>query len=128
MKKHYWKVVCLSRCGPGARDFQHVSSNTTDSKLLLTYEIGKKTIPKVGKIFVFNTRKAARLYRGDRNFQRVLKVKIDGTPVKAYHRSILRSFEGVVEFWKNPNNPPSRVYAPGGTYFVDSVTPVEESR
>lgn len=123
-KKYYWKVVWES---PQRKFF---SCSDLPPKFVLKYKIGEKTVPKIGKIFIFNTRKNARNYIKFQSCNyvhhfKILKVRTVGTPKIASWRAFIGN-DTILQFWSNKNI--SLRETPQGTYFADAVIPVELSR
>ena len=124
-KKHYWKIV-------DSFDGKYTSIIISNPKLKLKYSIGKKTTPKVGKLFVFGTRETARQFVKSLKDYKILKVKVIGNVYSATIRgSVDMSLEETRKFWYNlDKESPVTGWTtpPVGTYYADAVIPIEESR
>lgn len=110
-----------------------VSINTKDPTLQLEYDIGKTTYPKLGKIFVFDTRKNAREFikRERVVVGIILKVLVVGNVTKAFVRGFINpTWATCSDFWNTIHMKESifTVFnVPPGTYYADAVTPIEKS-
>lgn len=129
--KYYWKVVCKSPYG-GLTSACH-RFNTFH----LNYEIGKETVPLIGKIFIFSRREDARRFKNRQStphLLKILKVKANN-PFRFYLRADPDT-ANISWFWKLMDQnilPYSRDghyvdNTPEGTFVADSITPVEFSR
>lgn len=125
-QKYYWKVVKKHKgC--------YSSSTISNPQLKLLYKIGKRTIPRVGKIFVFYTRQQARAYRtfNHPKQRKILKVKSTGKSYMAPYRTLVNaSYKEITKFWSDVENSGliKIIETPIGTCYVDGVIPIEESR
>jgi len=125
--KHYWKV--LRKEGGG-----YISSSSV--VFGITYKLGKLNVPKMGKIFIFNTRKRARDFkRGsfqERNLE-VFKVKANGvTPAPEFIPALSQvNYNRFPEWWEHyATEHPASFYlrvmdTPSGTLLADSIIPLE---
>lgn len=129
-EKCYWKVVKKTTNGPGNRTFISVNGIVD-----LEYTLNKTTVPTIGKIFVFGSRKAARRFLIENNSHKViLKCKVTN-PVKAMYRMSVNqeNMSKLKKFWSMKHLTLSKsgdcdiTYCPRNTYFVDSCTPIEIS-
>ena len=119
-EKYYYKVVREER----GKYYSYI----IDGVFELRYEIGKQTIPKIGKIFIFDTLKDAEKYvEGDSEAHKILKVR-----AKNVMGMVLRSNLGdrnIMRFWKDGSsveaNEFSVFFTPPGTMGADSITPIE---
>lgn len=129
--KYYWKVVIDNGCG------EYVSSWARNG-YQLRYKIGKWTVPNIGKIFIFETRKQAREYKSRlcEHGARIFKVRADG--VVEYDEYIPNGMDWKFAynlFWAKgtriignrmfgPNGSVILMQAPNGTCFAKKVKPV----
>ncbi len=125
-KKYYWKVVRY--------DGKYYYSVTTNKEWALNYKIGKKTKPRIGKIFVFDTRENARTFVKNRLIPRykIFKAEIIGNvyPAKLQCDWWIKASVELFWLWQNSgiSTPPSHIYTSDvykGTCFADSVKLVE---
>lgn len=115
-KKYYWKVVYPKTFSGETYYF----SATTVGKYKLEYKIGHKTLPKIGQIFVFRTRKDARNF--NKTGLKIMKVKVENPRPLDWRAPIGDSIDN---FWNcQPVPYHNCVSSPPGTYGVDSVTPI----
>jgi hypothetical protein len=106
------------------------------SKCCLRYKIGEKTVPFIGKIFIFETLLHSKRFIYD-NFLLsthidivLLKVKCeDEYPTKMDDYSLVASENYIMRFWKVINSKDYEYWVknapPLGTYGATSITPVK---
>ena len=93
-------------------------SAITEGEYRLEYKVGETTIPKIGKIFVFNTIEDAKNF-GFCNSSKLFTCEVTN-PIRALYRSWSLDFPS---FW-NLNK--HTVEVPLGTYYVDSCKLLKE--
>ena len=126
-QKYYWKVCALSCLG------KYQSSIANISGYSLEYKMGKTTLPKIGKIFVFNTRKAARLYKKHLLYSNsnliIFKATVENPQVvNVWISSRLHTSDLDVYWLSRRSIDQAIVPAPMGSYFCDSCTIIEKSK
>jgi len=123
MSKIYFKAVSRSDF---TGSFCSVMACELPAKYCLTYEIGKTTTPKVGRIFVFDTYEHAKSFANENNDCTFAICK--GTATKVRKPQFLCGDYGdedvFVEFW-NKSKKSWRRSAPIGTLSCSSFTPAE---
>lgn len=120
-KKYYWKVVCKVVGG----SYYSYSFCKNTHKYCLTYQLNRVTTPKIGKIFVFNTRQQARRFKEYAVNGYPLKImKVIGTnPKPLSYRARINSFS-IQCHWNLDCDFAGEFKCPPGTIGVDSVLPV----
>jgi hypothetical protein len=91
----------------------------------LKYKFGKKTSPKFGKIFCFDTLENAKLLIGENSIDVILKCK--GRKAKYQRKSAAYFFGDFKYFWRNSHYKKKirKTDTPIGTIFMDWVIPLE---
>jgi hypothetical protein len=96
----------------------------------LTYHIGQKTIPKIGKIFVFETLQNADNFRTHNKYR--IHAILEGHAANIGRPKQLcfrySDIDDLLLFWKNKKNKkPYKYYreAPNGSLSCDSFTPTK---
>jgi len=120
-KKFYWKLVRVDR---DISNTKFVSS-AANGNLQVVYEIGRTSLPPVGKLFLFKTRADARQYKLF-SINRILKVKatnVTEIPVGSFFPSLTRNSRDVKKFWRQPFIYNGQ-WLPTGTVLAGSITPV----
>jgi hypothetical protein len=111
---------------------QSWSWETRRSDYSLTYKIGCKTVPKVGKIFTFKTLKQAFGFAFDKGTDnRSTTAFFEGEGenphlIKVATTGMSRNFS---KFWSEKKSKKARCprfFVPKGTIAVDSFTPIKE--
>ncbi len=123
-KKYYWKVV--SRNGISKK----YSSIIVYGKYSVDYEIGKWSRPKIGKIFIFETRAAARNFIRGRYDASILKVEARNPEPPEYKRICARVVNSEIELcWQRFGSTISgAIRPPNFTVFADAILPIEVAR
>lgn len=99
------------------------------SKYSLTYKIGRKTIPKIGKIFVFKTLKHTEDFRD--TLQKIFRCTYQGYATQQDFRATFYP-DKFKKFWEEYQKDHKTVIrwgwrsTPIGTFSVKSLTPIEE--
>lgn len=122
--KYVWKVVRRSESPSIFRSLWITDENCYSLK----YQIGKPTVPAIGKIFTFRTRQAAKDYLKYGSGQGIIfKCSYTGTAETPTHTSFFLGVDSIRRFWEGDTKVKDTWFPPN-TVLVESVTPIEFAR
>jgi hypothetical protein len=120
-QKYFWKVVQVNVRG------EFTSYVLCDGLYALIYKLNEITHPKIGKIFVFRTRKQARNFKLEAVKGKILKVEVDPETVCPQKYRSSPKGDVMKRFWNDQFAYAYKSETPEGTYGATWVKPIEIS-
>ena len=124
MKKQtiVFKVVTRNKL----KRYTSSTASLINPHLNLKYRIGRKTIPKIGELFAFNTLNAAQKFAANHT---ILICKARISPQQNFHvLGVMRPMIPMNEircWWKRNCSTTEGFDAPNGTIFCKTITPIK---